>query len=79
MSCCLIIAGKGSRQGCSPVAPRARIERFAWRGLVRVMRPRTIVPVSGTRGPEGRVMVTVGAGADFCFEGVEVRVPAREE
>jgi hypothetical protein len=24
-------------------------------------------------------METVGAGEDFCLEGVEVRVPAREE
>ena len=63
----------------SPAAPRARIERFAWRGLVRVMRPRTTVPVSGTRGPAGREMETVGAGEDFCFDGVEVRAPAREE
>ena len=55
------------------------MERFAWRGFVRVMRPRTTVPVIGTRGPVGRVMETVGAGEDFCLEGVEVRVPAREE
>ena len=55
------------------------MERFAWRGFVRVMRPRTTVPVEGTRGPVGRAMETVGAGEDFCLEGVEVRVPAREE
>lgn len=43
------------------------------------MRPRTTLPVSGTRGPAGREMETVGAGEDFCLEGVEVRAPAREE
>ena len=48
-------------------------------GFVRVMRPRTIVPVSGTRGPAARAMETVGWGADFDFEACEVRVPAREE
>jgi len=37
------------------------------------------VPVEGTKGPVGRAMETVGAGEDFCLEGVEVRVPAREE
>ena len=74
-----MMAGKTSRQVCSPAGPRARIERFAWRGLVRVMRPRTTVPVEGTKGPVGRVMETVDAGEDFCLEGVEVRVPAREE
>lgn len=55
------------------------MERLAWRGFVRVMRPRTMVPVSGTRGPAARAMETVGWGADFDFEDAEVRVPAREE
>jgi len=55
------------------------MDRLAWRGFVRVMRPRTMVPVSGTRGPAARVMETVGWGASFDFEGAEVRAPAREE
>ena len=43
------------------------------------MRPRTTVPVEGTRGPAERATERVGWGADLVLEGWEVRVPAREE
>lgn len=80
MSCCRIIAGKASWQVCSPELPRARMERAAWRGWVRVILPRTVVPTSGRRGPVEEVTLAVGVLLAVLLEGVVVvRLPARLE
>ena len=52
------------------------MERLAWRGVVRVILPRMMVPTSGRRGPEDRVIDRVSAFVDLVVEGVEIRGPA---
>ena len=68
--------GKGSVRTCAPVEPSARMERFACRGFVRVIFPRTMVPTSGRRAPVGRGMVIVGVLDVLEVEGVDIRGPA---
>lgn len=43
---------------------------------MRVILPRTIVPTSGRRGPDVRVIETVGAFVVLEVDGVEMRGPA---
>lgn len=81
MSCWRIRAGKGSEETlCSPLGPRARIKREAWRGLVRVMRPRMRVLTSGRRVVEEGDMVRwierVGQAFWDDLEDVLVGTPA---
>ena len=59
-----------------PVGPNVRIDSVAWRGFVRVILPRTTVPLSGRRAPDGRGMETVGAFEALEVEGVETIGPA---
>lgn len=81
MSCWRMIAEKGSRRTSVPVGPKARMSKVAWRGFVRVMRPRIMSPTEG-RAAVYEVDVleedaTLMAGVAF-FEGAEeVTGPAR--
>ena len=59
-----------------PVAPRARMERLPWRGFVRVIFPRIVVPTEGRRGPEEREMERIGVLEGLVVEGTVVSVPA---
>ena len=52
------------------------MEKVAWRGIVRVILPRTVVPTSGRSGPVGRVMQRVDAFEVFEVEGSERIGPA---
>ena len=52
------------------------MERLAWRGFVRVMRPRTVVPTSGRSVPVDRVMEDVGSLLALDVDGWELRGPA---
>ena len=45
------------------------MKRVAWRGIVRVILPRTVVPTSGRSGLVGRVTQRVHAFEVFEVEG----------
>ena len=49
---------------------------LAWRGFVRVILPRIVVPTSGRSAPVGRGMESVGAFCCFDVDGVEIIGPA---
>lgn len=52
------------------------MEVFAWRGVVRVILPKTVVPTSGRRGPVGREMLVVDVLDCLEVEGVVIWGPA---
>lgn len=52
------------------------MERLAWRGFVRVILPRTIVPTSGKSVPDALDTDTVGDFEDLDVEGVDISGPA---
>lgn len=52
------------------------MERLAWRGVVRVILPRTMVPTEGRRAPVGLDNEVVGAFDDLEVDEVDINGPA---